>query len=114
MENRIASKQRETFLRKQLEILKKELNESSGNEESDAGDEVNEAAELSRRIAEANLPHDVNKIAQRERRRLAKMQSSFAEYQIIRTYIEWLLELPWNKTTIDHLDIHRVRKQVIL
>jgi len=94
--------QREYFLRSQLKAIQEELGE---------GDEQQaEIAELRAQIEEANLPEEAEKQARRELDRLAKLPSAAAEYGVIRTYLEWILSLPWNKTTEDDLDLEKARK----
>jgi ATP-dependent Lon protease len=93
--------QREYFLRQQLKAIQEELGE---------GDEQQaELAELRGQIEEANLPEEADRQARRELDRLAKLPSAAAEYGVIRTYLEWILSLPWNKTTEDDLDLDKAR-----
>jgi ATP-dependent Lon protease len=93
--------QREYFLRSQLKAIQEELGE---------GDEQQaEIAELRAQIEEANLPEEAEKQARRELDRLAKLPSAAAEYGVIRTYLEWILSLPWDKTTEDDLDLEKAR-----
>ncbi|KAJ1566864.1 hypothetical protein HK405_008109, partial [Cladochytrium tenue] len=105
VENKLGQKQREFILRQQLDAIKKELGESDDAEED-------EAADLAKRIAEAKLPEEAAKAAERELRRLKRMHSGMAEFQVTRTYLEWLAEVPWSQTTDDILDITRARKQL--
>jgi ATP-dependent Lon protease len=94
--------QREYFLRSQLKAIQEELGE---------GDEQQaEIAELRAQIEDANLPEEAEKQARRELDRLAKLPSAAAEYGVIRTYLEWILSLPWDKTTEDDLDLEKARK----
>jgi len=94
--------QREYFLRSQMKAIQEELGE---------GDEQQaEIAELRAQIEEANLPDEAEKQARRELDRLAKLPSAAAEYGVIRTYLEWILSLPWNETTEDDLDLEKARK----
>jgi ATP-dependent Lon protease len=94
--------QREYFLRSQMKAIQEELGE---------GDEQQaEIAELRAQIEEANLPEDAEKQARRELDRLAKLPSAAAEYGVIRTYLEWILSLPWNETSEDDLDLEKARK----
>jgi ATP-dependent Lon protease len=94
--------QREYFLRSQLKAIQEELGE---------GDEQQaEIAELRAQIEEANLPEEAEKQARRELDRLAKLPSAAAEYGVIRTYLEWILSLPWDNTTEDDLDLEKARK----
>ncbi len=94
--------QREYFLRQQLKAIQEELGET---DETQA--EVNELRE---RLDEAQLPEGADKQARRELDRLAKLPPAAAEYGVIRTYIDWILSLPWNQSTEDQLDIANARK----
>ncbi|HEY2477259.1 MAG TPA: endopeptidase La [Solirubrobacterales bacterium] len=94
--------QREFFLRQQLKAIQDEL-----GEEDEAAAEVKE---LQEKIEAANLPEEARKAADRELGRLAKLPPAAAEHGVIRTYLEWLTELPWDKETEDNLDIRHARK----
>jgi len=94
--------QREYYLRQQLKAIQEELGES------DEG--MAEVNELRKSIDEAELPEDVEKQARRELDRLAKLPSAAAEYGVIRTYLDWILSLPWNVLTEDNLDIPHARQ----
>ena len=86
--------QKEYFLRQQLKAIQKELGE---------GDKP-EAQEIRARLADARLPEEVAGIANREIDRLERMGPASPEYQMIRTYIDWVLDVPWSVTTADRLD----------
>jgi ATP-dependent Lon protease len=86
--------QRQYFLRQQLKAIQDELGE---------GDKP-EAQELRKRIAEAKLPAEVATVASREVDRLERMTPASPEYQMIRTYIDWVLDVPWSTMTEDRLD----------
>lgn len=94
--------QREFFLRQQLKAIQDELGES----DPDAA----EAADLRQQIEEADLPEEVRKAADRELERLERLPAAAAEYGVIRTYLEWIVSLPWNKHTEDNLDLKHARK----
>jgi len=94
--------QREYVLRQQLRAIREELGEQDP--------EQAELDELRRRLDEANLPELARKEAERELRRLERLPGAAAEYQVIRTYLELLLELPWNATTTDVLDVAHARQ----
>jgi ATP-dependent Lon protease len=94
--------QREYYLRQQLKAIQKELGESD-----EAGSETDE---YQSRIDEADLPDEVRKEAERELKRLTGMPPQAAEYSVIKTYLDWLLELPWRKTSEDQSDIDRARR----
>jgi ATP-dependent Lon protease len=93
--------QREYFLRQQLKAIQDELGEGDAEQA-----EVNELRE---RLGELDLPEDVQKAVDRELSRLEKLPSASAEYGVIRTYLDWIATLPWNKTTQDNLDLDRAR-----
>jgi ATP-dependent Lon protease len=94
--------QREFFLRQQLKAIQEELGEGDAEQA-----EVNE---LRSRFDAMNLPEEVRKAADRELARLEKLPSAAAEYGVIRTYLDWLATLPWDKTTEDNLDLEQARK----
>jgi ATP-dependent Lon protease len=93
--------QREQILRQQMRTIKEELGE---------GGEEDEVEELRERLRAAGLPDDVQKVARKQLGRLAAMQSQSAEYNVTRTYLEWLADVPWSKTTPDKLDIEETRR----
>ena len=93
--------QREYILRQQLEAIKKELGEDS---------EENVVEEYRKKIEEAGMPEDVKKEALREVGRLERTSEQNPEYGWIRTYLDWMVELPWNVRTEDNLDIEAARK----
>jgi ATP-dependent Lon protease len=94
--------QREFFLRQQLKAIQEELGE---------GDEQQaELNELREQIEAKNLPEETRKAADRELSRLEKLPPAAAEYGVIRTYLDWILSLPWNETTEDDLDLDRARR----
>ena len=102
VQSEMEKSQRDYFLRQQLKAIQDELGE---------GDEQQaEVNELREQIAEANLPEDADKQARRELDRLAKLPPAAAEYGVIRTYLEWILSLPWSTTTEDDLDLVRARE----
>ncbi len=99
---KLSKTQREYVLREQLKAIQEELGEA----DSDAG----EIAQLKKQIEEAGLPEHVRKEADRELKRLAKMPPASGDYQVIRSYLELVLELPWNKVTDEVLDLSKVRQ----
>ncbi len=94
--------QRDYYLRQQLEAIRRELGEM---DETEA-----EIEEYRKRIAEAHLPEEAEKEALRELKRMEKMPPQAAEYSVIKTYLDWLLDLPWNVVTEDNLDIDHARQ----
>jgi ATP-dependent Lon protease len=94
--------QREFFLRQQLKAIQEELGEGD--------DQQAELAELRGQIEEKNLPEEARKAADRELARLEKLPPAAAEYGVIRTYLDWILSLPWSETTEDNLDLEHARE----
>jgi ATP-dependent Lon protease len=94
--------QREFYLRQQLKAIQDELGEGDADQA-----EINELRE---RLEAIELPEDVAKAAYRELGRLEKLPAAAAEYGVIRTYLEWILTLPWNEVTADDLDLRRARR----
>jgi len=94
--------QREFYLRQQLRAIQEELGESDPQQA--------ETNELREKIEAAKMPEDVRKAADRELDRLTKVPQASPEYSVIRTYLDWLVQLPWNETTADHIDIVRARE----
>ncbi|MGH9253730.1 MAG: endopeptidase La, partial [Vicinamibacterales bacterium] len=93
--------QREYFLREQMKAIQKELGEGD--------DQTKEIEELQQKIDAAGMPEAVKKEAQRELERLAKMPAAAAEYTVSRTYLDWLVMLPWQKRTEDVIDLRRTK-----
>ena len=96
------STQREYFLRQQLKAIQEELGE--------ADPEQAEITELRNRANEVTLPEEARKAVDRELARLEKLPAASAEYGVIRTYVEWIISLPWDKETQDNLDLVKARK----
>jgi len=94
--------QREYFLREQLKAIQKELGESDEQEA--------EIQEFERRIAAAGMPEEAEKEARRELDRMRKMPNQAAEYSVIKTYLDWMVTLPWSIITEDNLDIAHARQ----
>ncbi|MGI8995180.1 MAG: endopeptidase La, partial [Pyrinomonadaceae bacterium] len=95
--------QRDYILRQQLKAIQKELGDDESGERADA--------EMMReRLNEADLPEDVRKEAERELRRMEKLPAAAPDYHVIRTYLEFILELPWKKSTADKLDLDEAKR----
>ncbi|MFG6493973.1 endopeptidase La [Fictibacillus sp. UD] len=89
--------QKEYYLREQMKAIQKELGDKEGK--------VGEVSTLKERIEASDMPEHVMELAKKELDRYEKMPNSSAESSVIRTYIEWLVNLPWKQETIDNLDI---------
>ncbi|MCB9669366.1 MAG: endopeptidase La [Alphaproteobacteria bacterium] len=90
--------QREYFLREQLKAIQKELGEVDERQE--------EFEELKRNLKRARMPKEAEEVAFKELKRMARMSPGSAEYTVSRTYLDWLAELPWAKTSEDRLDVN--------
>ena len=105
IQNKVASTlskgQRDYFLREQLKQIQKELGEE--------GEHGLEIKELREKVDNAQMPEEPKKAAMRELERLAMIPSASAEYTVVRSYLDWLVALPWSKCTQDRLDIARAR-----
>jgi ATP-dependent Lon protease len=95
--------QRDYVLRQQMKAIQKELGDDEGGERA-------EAEMLRERLAEADLPDEVRTEAERELKRLEKLPAAAPDYHVIRTYLDYVLELPWRKSSVDKLDLTEARK----
>ena len=95
--------QRDYVLRQQMKAIQKELGEGEGGEAA-------EAEQLRERLAKADLPDEVRKEAERELGRMEKLPAMAPDYHVIRTYLDFILELPWRKSSEDRLDLMEARK----
>jgi len=100
--SQIEQMQREYFLREQMKAIKREL----GEEDEQAA----EVREFRQKIEEAGMTEEAKKQALRELDRLAHLPPAAAEYSVIRTYLDWLVSLPWNKLTEDNLDLQHAKE----
>src|SRR5687767_4429218 len=98
----VGKNQREYFLREQLKAIQKELGEGD--------DQTRDVEELKQKIDAAGMPDAVRKEAQRELDRLAKMPVAAAEYTVSRTYLDWLVMLPWQKRTDEVIDLPKTKQ----
>jgi len=99
---KIGKNQREYILREQLKAIQQELGEDESEE--------NEISHLKKQIREADLPDHIRKEVERELTRLGKVPPSSPDHQVLRTYLELVLELPWRKASEEHLDLSKVRQ----
>lgn len=97
----ISKSQREYFLREQMKAIKKELGESSAQEA--------EVKELRDRLDALDLPDEVRSVAEKELSRMETIPSAAPEYVVIRTYLDWLMDLPWRILSQDNLNLERAR-----
>jgi ATP-dependent Lon protease len=102
VQSEVGKNQREYFLREQLKAIQKELGEGD--------DQAREIDELRAKIDGAGMPEAVKKEALRELDRLSKMPVAAAEYTVSRTYLDWLVAVPWNKRTEDTIDLRRTKE----
>ena len=101
VKNEVGRTQREYYLREQMKAIQKELGESDEN--------AKDIDELRLKIQEAKMPEEAEKEAVRELNRLAKIPPASAEYTVGRTYLDWLVRVPWSKKTEDVYDIPRAK-----
>ena len=97
VQDEISKSQREYFLREQMKAIQKELGEDTGGVELD---------ELDEKIKTAKMPEKIEKVARKELIRMKKIPAQSPEYTVARTYLDWLVELPWSKESKDNEDIN--------
>lgn len=98
----IDKNQKDFFLREQVKAIQKELGEQDGV--------LSEVEELNKRLNTLTLPEEVNQKVKKELDRMSKMQTGSPEVAVIRTYVEWILDLPWETETEDNLDLKNALK----
>ncbi len=101
VQEEMGKSQREYILRQQMKTIREELGEAG---------EDDEIEELREKIRRAKVPPDVEKVAKKQLSRLRSMAQQSAEYNLTRTYLEWIGDLPWSKTTVDRLSVADVRR----
>ena len=101
VQSEVGRNQREYFLREQMKAIQKELGEGD--------DQSKEVEELAEKIEAAGMPEAVKKEALRELDRLSKMPAAAAEYTVSRTYVDWLVALPWNRRTDEVIDLPKTK-----
>jgi ATP-dependent Lon protease len=118
VQEEMGKSQREYILRQQMKTIKEELGEGGDDDEID---------ELRERIRRAKVPPDVEKVAKKQLGRLRSMAQQSAEFNVTKTYLEWIADLPWSKTTPiarreadvrrcldeDHLGLDKVKKRIV-
>src|SRR5436190_20861241 len=95
--------QRDYVLRQQMKAIQKELGDDESGEQA-------ESAQLRERLTKTDLPDDVRKEAERELSRMEKLPAMAPDYHVIRTYLDFILELPWRKSSEDRLDLNEAQK----
>ncbi len=98
----VSKTQRQFYLREQMKAIQKELGEED--------ERTQEITELKRKIEEAKMPKEAKAVAEKELDRLAKMPPHAAEYTVSRTYLDWLITVPWSINTVDKIEIPEARK----
>lgn len=101
-QSEIENLQREYFLREQLKAIQRELGEGDA--------QMMEVEEFRAKIEAAEMPPEADREARRELDRMSRLPSAAAEYGVIRTYLDWLVNLPWSRTTEDNLDVAHARQ----
>jgi ATP-dependent Lon protease len=101
VQSEVGTNQREYFLREQMKAIQKELGEGD--------DQTKEVEELAEKVEAAGMPEAVKKEAVRELDRLSKMPVAAAEYTVSRTYLDWLVALPWNRRTDEVIDLSKTK-----
>ncbi|CAO3635278.1 unnamed protein product [Mucor fragilis] len=112
IDGKLSKKQREFYLRQQLEAIQDELGDDNKKGLSDGPQEEDELSDLHKRLVQANLPNEVVTIAQRELKRIKRLQPSSSEWAVSRNYLEWLADLPWSVSGSQQLDIQRSKQQL--
>ncbi len=118
IKDEVLKNQREYYLKEQIKVLQRELGQK---------DEEDEVEELKLKVKEAKMPEEVEKIAMKELDRMGRMSPNSAEHSVVRTYVEWLVDMPWDKHTTDnpsvdnaevvlnkdHYGLQKVKKRVL-
>jgi len=101
VQEEMGKSQREYILRQQMKNIREELGEAG---------EDDEIEELRERVRRAKVPSDVEKVVKKQLSRMRAMAQQSAEYNVTRTYVEWIADLPWSKTTVDRISVQEVRR----
>lgn len=99
----VGKREREFLLREQMKAIQKELGEDDGRNSA-------EIAELRQQITDAGMPEEVQKQAEKELKRLERMSDGSSEYSMVRSYLDWLVELPWKAPEPDVIDVAQARR----
>ncbi|MHC4860077.1 MAG: endopeptidase La, partial [Planctomycetota bacterium] len=102
VQDEMGKKSREVFLREQMKAIQSELGDEDARQE--------EIEELEKQIAEARMPEEAEKVSRKELDRLARMHPSAAEYTVSRTYLDWMVGVPWSEETEDRLEVNEAKK----
>lgn len=102
-QNEMDKSQRDYILRQQMKAIQKELGDDESGEKA-------EAAQLRERLETADLPDEIRKEAERELKRMEQLPQAAPDYHVIRTYLEYVLELPWKKSSEEKLDLNEAQK----
>nr|MBC8276995.1 endopeptidase La [FCB group bacterium] len=102
VDEKMEESQRQYYLREQLKAIKKELGEQDEHSQ--------EMDELEKKVLETPMPEQAREAAKKELSRLSKMSPASAEYTVSRTYLDWIVDLPWELSTEDTIDIEKARK----
>jgi len=101
IKDEVIKNQREYYLKEQIKVLQKELGQK---------DDEDEVEELKEKVKEAKMPEDVEKVAMKELDRMSRTSPNSAEHGVIRTYVEWLIDVPWSTSTKDNNSIGNAEK----
>ncbi len=101
VQDQLAQGQREFYLREQMKAIQKELGEGEDGRETD---------DLQQKIVEAKMPEEAEKAARKELQRLSRMSPAAADYTVTRTYLDWLVTLPWSKSSASELSIAKAHE----
>ncbi|KAI8647537.1 ATP-dependent protease La [Parasitella parasitica] len=112
IDGKLSKKQREFYLRQQLEAIQDELGDGDKKMMGGGPQEEDELSDLHKRLVQANLPNEVVTVAQRELKRIKRLQPSSSEWAVARNYLEWLADLPWSVSGSQQLDIQHSKQQL--
>ncbi len=101
IKDEVVKNQREYYLKEQMKVIQRELGQK---------DDEDEVEELRIKVKESKMPEEVEKIAMKELDRMQRMSPNSAEHGVIRTYVEWLIDVPWSKSTTEKISIETAEK----